>query len=63
MLSTLAGLLPKVLLSIAMKLLTEEALEALIIFALDKLAKSTKTTVDDELVVFVKKSLGKADDK
>lgn len=59
MLATLAALLPKVLMSIGIKLLSESVLEKLILFAAEKLAKSTKTRVDDELFEIVKKALEK----
>jgi hypothetical protein len=59
MLSILTSALGKVLLSIAVKLVAEDALEDLLIFGLAKLAGSTKTAVDDELLALVKKHLEK----
>ena len=57
MMSTLLALLPKVLLSIGMRLLSEEMLENLLLWALEKLSQSTKTKVDDEIFAMIKKAL------
>lgn len=57
MVGTLLNVLGKVVLSMGMKLVAEEALEDLIIWAMEKLAASTKTKVDDELAAIVKKHL------
>ena len=46
----LSGVIGKVLLS----LLTEKALKTLLFWLLEKLAKSSKTKVDDELLEIVK---------
>lgn len=57
------SILLKTLLSLGIKLLTEKYLEELIIWILTKLAKSTKTKVDDELVEITKKHLKKRNQK
>ena len=44
--------------SILVALLTEKFLKELIVFGLDKLAKSTENKVDDELLEKVKAALG-----
>ena len=46
----LSGVIGKMLLS----LLTEKALKTLLFWLLDKLAKSSKTEVDDELLEIIK---------
>ncbi len=48
--------------SIAMKLLTSDALQDLFIWSAEKLAANTKSSVDDELVDIIKKHLEKADE-
>lgn len=62
MLTTLVALVPKVLMSIGMKLLSEKLLEQLILWGFEKLAASTKTKVDDELYAMVKAALEKKTD-
>lgn len=57
--SALVTLLPKVLLSIGIRMLSEETIEKLLIWGMEKLAASTKTTVDDELLQMVKDALAK----
>ena len=57
--ATLAALLPKVLMSIGMRLLSEKLLEELILFGLKKLSESTKTKVDDEIFKMVEEALNK----
>jgi len=61
MIGTLIAMLPKVLLGIVGKLLTEsmlaEVLEKVVIYVLEKLAKNTKTDVDDQIVAMVKERL------
>jgi len=47
----------KMLMSLGAKLLTEALLEELLMFSLKKLAKSSKTKIDDELVKIVEKHL------
>jgi len=47
------------LLSMGMKLMAGPAIEELFIWLAETLAKSTKTTVDDELVAIIKKNLEK----
>lgn len=54
----IVSLLSKAMLSIAMKLLASAALEDLLVWLADSLAKLTKTNVDDELVTVIKKALG-----
>jgi hypothetical protein len=56
------SILFKLATSIALKLLTSEALQDLLIWTVEKLAASTKTNVDDELVVMIKKHLHAADE-
>lgn len=53
----LLAMLPKVLMSLGMRLLSEKLLEELLIWLLEKLAASSKTKVDDELLEMVKKAL------
>ena len=62
MVATLLALVPKVLLSIGMRLLSEAVLEQLLVWVLEKLAASTKTKVDDELLEMVKSALEKKKD-
>jgi len=62
MIATLLALVPKVLLSIGMRLLSEAVLEQLLVWVLEKLAASTKTKVDDELLEMVKSALEKKKD-
>lgn len=52
--------LAKMLLAIAMKLVTTQVLEELLVLLLENLAKLTNSTVDDELVDLVRKQLGHA---
>jgi len=52
--------LAKMLLAIAMKLVTTQVLEELLVLLLENLAKLTNSTVDDELVDLVRKQLGQA---
>ena len=51
--TALVAILKKVL----MAALTEEALKVIVIGGLEKLAKSTKTQIDDEYVEKIKKAL------
>ena len=53
------AVLPKVLLSLGMKLLSEKLVEELLLWSLGKLADMTKTKVDDELYQLVTKHLNK----
>ncbi len=53
----MAQVVLKVLGGILMKLLAEKALEDLIIFGMEKLAQSTNSKVDDDLVAIVKKAI------
>ena len=55
----LIALLPKILLSLGIRLLNEKLVEELLIWGIGKLAASTKTNVDDELYEMVKKALDK----
>lgn len=55
------SILFKLISSVALKLLTSEALQDLLIWSVEKLASSTKTHVDDELVAMIKKHLAAAD--
>jgi len=55
----LLTLLPKVIGSLFMRLLSEKLLEELILWGLKKLAASTKTRVDDELYAMAEKQLKK----
>ena len=57
MINALFAMVPKVLFSIGMKVLSEKLLEELLLWSLQKLAESSKTTVDDELFAMVKKAL------
>jgi len=57
--SVITAALLRVLMSIAVKLVAEKALEDLLIFLLVKLSESTKTQVDDELLAIVRKHLEK----
>ena len=59
--NVLFAMLPKVLMGIGMQLMSEKLLEELILWSLEKLAKSSKTKVDDELFEMVKKALKKDD--
>jgi len=59
--SALLAMLPKVLLSIGMKLLSEKLVEELLIWGVGKLAKATKTKVDDELYEIVVSKLKSGD--
>jgi hypothetical protein len=51
------SILLKMLVNLGTKLLVEELLEELLMFSLKKLAKSSKTKVDDELVKIIEKHL------
>lgn len=51
----------KLLLSIVLKMVSSDALEDLLIWALENLARATNTKIDDELVEIVKKYLGRHD--
>jgi hypothetical protein len=53
------GIALQMLISLGTKLLTEALLEELLIFTLEKMAKLTKSKVDDELVDMIKKHLDK----
>lgn len=50
-------MLLKMLTGMAMKLLSEKLLEELLLWCLKKLAESTKTKVDNELLAMVEKHL------
>ena len=49
----------KIAMSIGTRLLTEAALEELILYLLKKLSQSTKTKIDDEIYQLVEKHLNK----
>lgn len=49
----------KALSSLGLRLLSEKLIEELILWGLEKLAKSSKTRVDDELLEMAKRHLGK----
>lgn len=51
--SALLTLIPKVLLSLGMKLLSEKLIEDLLIWGLGKLAGMTKTDIDDQIYQMV----------
>lgn len=57
--ATLLTMLPKILLSLGMKLLSEKLIEELLIWGIGKLAGMTKTKVDDEIYEMVVKHLDK----
>lgn len=61
MLSTVATTLLKVIASLVMKLVTAQAIEDLVLFLLKKLAASTESKADDELLIIVEKHLKKAE--
>ena len=63
MVNALFAMVPKVLFRIGMQLLSEKVLEELILWSLEKLAKSSKTTIDDELFEIVKKALEEKKEK
>lgn len=50
----------KILLSMVLPLVTEKALKALVIMALEKVAKRTENEVDDNLVKIVKDAWNEA---
>lgn len=54
MLATIATAAGKAILSIVMKLATAEAIEELMIWAMEKAAAITETKIDDELVAKIK---------
>lgn len=53
------SMVAKMLVAIGIKLLKESVLEDILIWALESLAESTKTKVDDKIVDIVKKGLGR----
>lgn len=61
--TTLLGLLPVIGMNIALKILTQEALqrylERVIVYALDKLTPLTTNTLDDEIAHEIKERLGR----
>lgn len=57
--SALITMIPKILMSIGMKLLSEKLIEELLLWALGKLSMMTKTKVDDEIYEMVMKHLDK----
>lgn len=52
-------MIPKVLMNLGISLMSEALIEELLLWSLSKLAKHTKTKVDDELLAMAKKHLGK----
>ncbi len=52
----MAQVVIKILGGMLMKMLTTKAVEELVLFGLDKLAKATESKVDDELVAIVNKA-------
>ena len=47
----------KAIMSIAMSLVTEKFIKAIILIALDKLVKSSENSLDDQLLAEIKKAL------